>query len=76
VLRSARFRCHEAAVLGSKVKETPCSNKLRAEVLPVATINNRFLVDYYSLTQPKYQKYEDLNTSLIEAIMKLAGHVA
>lgn len=67
MLRGARFRCHEAAVLGGKVKETPCSNKLRSEVFPVVTINSRFLVDYYHTTQP---------TRLIDAIMKLVGHVA
>jgi hypothetical protein len=76
VLRIARFRCHEAVVLGRKVKETPCSNKLRFVVLPVVTNNSKFLGDYYHTTQPKYQQYETPNTRLIEAIMKLAGYVA
>jgi hypothetical protein len=76
VLRGARFRCHEAAVIGRKVKETPCSNKLIFEVLSVVTTNSKFHGDCYYNTQPKYQEYETLNTRPIEAIMKLAGHVA
>ena len=76
MLRSARFRCYEAAVFGIKVKETPCSNKLRFEVLPVVTINTKSLGYFYHTTQTKYKKYETLNTRLIEAIVKLAEHIA
>lgn len=76
MLRGARFRCHEAAVFGRKVKETPCSNTLRFEVLPVVTFSSKFLGNCCHTTQPKYQEYETLNTRLIEVIMKLAGHVA
>lgn len=63
-------------MLGRKVKETPCSNKLKFEVLPVVTISSKFLWDGYHTTQPRYQEYEILNTRLIEVIMKFPGHVA
>lgn len=76
MLRGARFRFHEAAVLGIKVKETPCSNKLRFEVLPFVTVSTKFLGDGYHTTQPNYKEYETVNTRLIEATMKLPGHVA
>ena len=76
MLRGARFRCHEAEVLGRNVKETPCSNKLRFEILHFVTNKSKFLGDFHQSIQPKYQEHETVNNRLIEPIRKLAGHVA